>query len=218
MTDKDKEHIKTPEAKDVFNGSLDNLSKPKKQQIIKLLLDEHRVPRAEKEDKEAEIPEFEQHSFHISSEWWKEAEVRLYDGGMIKVKMNKKWDVIEYLDDPFKGEQLFVTYDAFVQYACAQKKCTRKTLEERYLPTEEKLTLLLGHQKTKSEQYTAAYTKIIKDTQCTWYFIPRGEKLGRVGERAIIWLVGGNDAELGPEWWKLTKGGRNYGFSGRLFT
>jgi len=68
MTDKDKEHREKPEAKDVFNGSLDNLSKPKKQQIIKLLLDEHRVPRAEKEDKEVEIPKFEEHSFRIPSE------------------------------------------------------------------------------------------------------------------------------------------------------
>lgn len=216
MTDKDKKHREKPGAKEVFDGTLDVLSQQKKQEIIKGLLDEHTVAKTKKEDKEVAIPQFEEATFRIASEWWKEEHIRLYDGWTIRVKKNKKWEVMEYLDDPFKGEQLFIGYDVFVTYACAQKKCSRKELEEKYLPTEEKLTLLLGPQKTKSEQYTIAYNKIIKDTQCTGYFIPRGEKLGKVGKSAVFWIAGGNDVEMGPEWWKITKGGKHYGFSGRL--
>lgn len=50
---------------------------------------------------------------------------------------------MECLDDPFKGEQIHINYDVFARHACIQKKCTRQELEEKYLPTEEKLTLLL---------------------------------------------------------------------------
>jgi len=50
---------------------------------------------------------------------------------------------MEYLDDPLQGEQIFISYNVFAKYACAHKKCTRQQLEEKYLPTEEKLTLLL---------------------------------------------------------------------------
>jgi len=124
---------------------------------------------------------------------------------------------MEYLEGPAKWEQLFVTYDAFVEYACAYKGCSKKILEEKYLPTEEKLTLLAGKQKENSEQYKKFYTTAIQKNQYAGYFIPRGEKLGRVGECAIMWLAGGNDAEFSKEWWKMTRGGKNYGFSGRLF-
>ncbi len=217
MSDKDKKHSEKLVAKDVFDGTLDALSQQKRQEIIKGLLEEHTVPKTKKEDKETSIPQFKEETFRIASDWWKEENIRLYDGWTMRVKINKKWEVMEYLDDPFKGEQIFITYDVFVKYACTQKKCTRKELEEKYLPTEEKLTLLLWPQKTKSEEYTAAYNKIINDTQCTGYFIPRGEKLGKVGKSAIFWIAGGNDIEMGPEGWKLTKGGQNYGFSGRLF-
>lgn len=216
MTDKNNKYTKNPEAKDVFNGTLDHLSQQKKQEIIKGLLEEHTVPRAKKEDKEVTIPQFEEETFRIASDWRKEENIRLYDGWEIRVKINKKWEVMEYLDDPFKGEQIFITYDVFVKYACTQKNCTRKQLEEKYLPTEEKLTLLLGPQKTKSEKYLKVYNNLIKDTQRTGYFIPRGEKLGKVSKCALVRIADGNDVEMGPEWWKLTKGGKHYGFSGRL--
>jgi hypothetical protein len=217
MINKDKKNHEDLQAKDIFDGTLDAFSQQKKQEIIKGLLDEHIVPKTKKEDKEVAIPQFDKETFRIASEWWKEEHIRLYDGGMAHVKIHKKWEIMEYLDDPFKGEQIFISYDVFAKYACAQKKCSRKTLEEKYLPTEEKLTLLLGPQKTKSEQYIIAYNKIINDTQRTGYFIPRGEKLGKVGKSAVFWIAGGNDVEMSPEWWKITKGGKHYGFSGRLF-
>jgi hypothetical protein len=89
-------------------------------------------------------------------------------------------------------------------------------LEKQYLPTEEKLTLLAGKQRENSEQYQNFY-KNIQPKQCSGYFIPRGEKLGRVGECALIRLAGGDDAEFRKDGRKTTKGGKNYGFSGRLF-
>lgn len=220
MTDKDKRHSERLVAKDVFDGTLDFLSQQKKQEIIKGLLDASPISTIPQESQEKKtIPQFVEHTFRVASIWtWRtETAIRLYDGWTMRVKIDKKWEVMEYLDDPFKGEQIFITYDVFVKHACAQKKCTRKELEEKYLPTEEKLTLVLWPQKTKSEEYTAAYNKITNDAQRTGYFIPRGEKLGKVGKSAIFWIAGGNDIEMGPEGWKLTKGGKNYGFSGRLF-
>jgi hypothetical protein len=41
----------------------------------------------------------------------------------VKAKINQTGDieVIEYMDGPEAGEQLFVTYKSFVKYACAYK-------------------------------------------------------------------------------------------------
>jgi hypothetical protein len=145
-----------------------------------------------------------------------EKEINLYDWWTARVKVNPDWDVVEYLDGPTKGEQIFITYDAFVWAACKYKKCSRKTLEKKYLPTPEKLALLAGNPWESSPQYGEFYNNNIKENQLAGYYIPRGEKIWNLGKRLCIWLAGGGDADFKNDKRNHDKGGKSYGFSGRL--
>lgn len=71
MPEKD-EHPETEHSpistKDVFDGTLDRLSRDKKQEIIKGLLNAHPASAATQEGKETiTIPEFAKHTFRVES-------------------------------------------------------------------------------------------------------------------------------------------------------
>lgn len=165
------------------------------------------------EEMREKIPELEENTLKIKSTWRREEDKNLYDGGKIKIKVNPEGDVIEYLEGPAKWEQLFISYDAFIREACKFKNCSKSVLEKKYIPTPEKLILLAGNPWEKSEKYTDFYTANIKNSQLAGYFIPRWEKLGRVGERLHIWVAGGNDADFSKEKYGINTGGKSYGFS-----
>jgi hypothetical protein len=69
-------------------------------------------------------------------------------------------------------------------------------LEKRYLLTEEKLIALAGPAGEASPQYMEFFAKYIQIRKRGGYFIPRGEKLGRVGVRLFARLAGGKDVEF----------------------
>lgn len=165
------------------------------------------------------IPGFEENTLHVDSDWWlEEKEINLYEKWewKVKVKTNHDWDIMEILEWPSKWEQIFLTYDAFVFYACKYKKCSKKILEKKYLPTPEKLVLMAGNPRENSTKYKKFRKSTIKDSQLTGYYIPRGEKLWNFAKRSCIWLAGGWDADFLDDKWNHDSGGKSYGFSGRL--
>jgi hypothetical protein len=90
-------------------------------------------------------------------------------------------------------------------------------LEQRYLPTEEKLKMLAGNPEEESEQYQKFHDAYIKGKKIPGYYIPRGTKLGRRGSRLMIWLAGGKKDATFKEKNRESKGdSRSYGFSGWL--
>ncbi|MFZ2151258.1 MAG: hypothetical protein WAZ12_02735 [Candidatus Absconditicoccaceae bacterium] len=208
-------------AKDIVAiRNLESISDKIKEKLIRYLIDKKSLTettQSQESNEKEKIPEFEEDTFRIDSIGWKdEQEINLYDGGIIKVKVNPDGDIMEYLEGPCQGEQIFITYDAFVFEACKYKRCSRKTLEKRYLPTPPKLTLLAGNPGENSPQYNDFYNADIKNNQLSGYYIPRGNKIGNFNKRSCIWLAGGGDADFKSDKWNHDTGGKSYGFSGRL--
>ncbi len=208
-------------AKDIIAiRNLESISDKTKEKLIRDLLDKKSLTETQsnKESNEKEnMSELEEDNFHIDSTWWNdEKEINLYDWWIIKVKVNPDWDIMEYLDWNCKGEQIFITYDAFVFEACKYKRCSKKTLEKKYLPTPAKLTLLAGNPSENSPKYNNFYNTNIKENSLSGYYIPRGNKIGNFNKRCCIWLAGGADADFKNDKWNHDIGGKSYWFSGRL--
>lgn len=163
-------------------------------------------------------PEFELDTLSIPNIWWDDTTIRDYDGRQqLKMFINASEDIIEYKEEPVQWEQLFIWYESFIKVACKKKHCTPKELEEKYLPTEEKIIAMAGPQRQNTPEYQAFYDQYIRNRKKPWYLIPRNKKLGQVGNKLYIRAVWGDDIEFSEDGWKLTKGGAGYGFSGRLF-
>ncbi len=167
-------------------------------------------------------PELEGNTLCISNKWRDDISIHAYKKWeFIPVKVNATGDVIEYADGPAEKEQLFIGYQNFLREACRYKHCTAKELEEKYLPTEEKLTLIAWPQKQEgvppSEKYQKFFEEYIKPRKKAGYFIPHGEKIGRIWERLYAWMAGGKNVDFTEAWWEVTEGGDEYGFSGLLF-
>jgi len=199
---------------------LESLSDKTKETLIRDLLDKKSSTQTPHilESRETEtIPQFEEDNLRVDSDWWKdEKEINLYEKWKIKMKLNPDWDIMEFLQWDKKGQQIFLTYDAFVYYACKYKRCSRQTLEKKYLPTPEKLILMAGDPWEDSPKYQDFRNANIKKSQLTGYYIPRGNKLWNSNIRSAIWLAGGWDADFSVDKRDHDKWGKSYGFSGRL--
>lgn len=153
--------------------------------------------------------EFEEDTFKIDSSDWKE-ETRTVNGKDAIVKVSPQWDVLEYLEWPAKGEQLFITYASFIQYVAQAKWCTVQEAEQKYLLTKEEL-------QTKMKQ---VYYKDFYNTQIKWhlagYWDPNDKKCFFVGTRSKVWLAGGRNAGFSQHNWNCNKFYASLGFSGRL--
>lgn len=214
-------------------SALETFSNEEKSELMKWLLAKKQTTKknsTEKishESKETEkIPEFEEHTLHVESSWPERQliEINPYEKGgekiKVKAKVNQEGDVevIEYIDWPEIGEQIFITYESFVKYACAYKWCSQEILEQRYLPTEEKLKMLAGNPGKESEHYQNFHNTHIKWKKLPGYYIPRGTKIGRKGSYLMVWLAGGKkDATFKEEMRESEWDSRSYGFSGWLF-
>lgn len=199
---------------------LESISDKTKETLIRDLLDKKiltQSPHLTESNEKELIPQFEENNLHIDSDWRQtEKEINLYDWWKMKVKVNLDWDVMEFVQWPSKGEQIFLTYDAFVFYACKQKHCSRQSLEKKYLPTPKKLILMAGDPWIDSPKYQKFHEANIRESQLTGYYIPRGDKLWNFAKRSCIWLAGGRDADFKNDKRNYDTGGRSYGFSGRL--
>ncbi len=153
--------------------------------------------------------EFEEDTFKIDSTSWKE-ETRTVNGASQKVKVSPQGDVIEYLEWPAKGEQLFITYDSFIQYVAQAKWCSTQEVEQKYLLTKEELQA-----KMKQVNYTEFYNSQIKG-HLAGFWNPNGKKCYDVGKRSDIWLAGGHNAAFNQNDWICNDNYASFGFSGRL--
>lgn len=156
--------------------------------------------------------EFEDETFKINSDNWKEEE-RIVDGSSQKVKVSPQWDVLEYLEWPAKWEQLFITYASFIKHVAQAKWCSVQEAEQKYLLTKEEL-------QTKMEQvnYEKFYNSQIKGHLAGYWHWYREECITGVG-RFNMWLAGGDEAVFNQVSYNSIKGdgeNRSFGFSGRL--
>ncbi len=167
-------------------------------------------------------PVFSETLLHAQNTTRDDLQMHGYNKGQLwQMKINPFGDIVKYKEGPAVDEEIYIGYKTFVRESCRQKHCSPKELEEKYLPTEEKLTLLAGPQKQEgvppSEEYKTFYEKYIQVKKNPGYFMPQGEKLGRVGERLFIRVAWGKSAEFTEEWREITEGWKSYGFAGRLF-
>jgi hypothetical protein len=162
-------------------------------------------------------PEFEPDTLHIGHIWRDETTISDYDKKPLKMLINSLEDVIEHKEELSEWEQLFIWYESFVKIACKKKHCTPEELVAKYLPTEEKITALAGPQRQNTPQYQIFYDQYIRHRKKPGYLIPRNRKLWQVGNKVYIRAAWGADIEFSEDGWKMTKGGRDYWFSGRLF-
>ena len=186
-----------------------------------------------KEIKEKSL-EFEDHTFRISSEGFKEVtaesaknnpNLQKFLDKEIKVKANTAWDVVEYLEDTMdedgkitcrKWEQLFVGYDQFIKYVAADKHCTKEEVEKKYLMTRDELEEKMKDKPDESEKYEEFLNKEIKG-HLAGYWDPDDKFFSNwIGWRSYIWLVGGHNIFFYQYGWYWGNNDSSFGCSGRL--
>ncbi len=153
--------------------------------------------------------EFEEDTFKIDSTSWQE-ETRTVNGASKKVKVSPQWDVLEYLEWPAKGEQLFIIYAGFIKYVAQAKWCSVQEAEQKYLLTREELQT-----KMKQVDYTEFYNSQIKG-HLAGCWDPGNKRCYDVGSRSFIWLAGGLFAGFNQGNWGYNDIYASFGFSGRL--
>ena len=170
-----------------------------------------------KEDKETltKSLEFEGDTFKIDSKGRKEEKRNVYGKGEMKVKVNATGDVIEYLEGDAKGEQIFITYDAFIREVMKAKNCSKEEVEKKYLMTIDELKEKMKDKPDGSEEYKKFFNKEVKG-HLAGYWYPYNETFSHFGVRSDLWLVGGDNADFDQLTWGHNSLSRTYGFSGRL--
>ena len=206
-------------------GQRDELKNYTKEELM-MLAETKGETSDSKESKETFVKslEFEPDTFKIDSTGWKEVTDADKDdpifgkfvGKEPKVKVNVTWDVVEYLDWPAKGEQIFITYDAFIREVKEDKNCIQEEVETKYLMTVDEFKEKMKDKTWNSEEYKKFF-----DQEVEWhlagYCNPYHNKgFWNMGNRSQIWLAGGGNADLGKNKWGLSNYGTGFGFSGRL--
>ncbi len=175
--------------------------------------------------------EFEKDTFKISNDGFEEVTAKtaknnpalqkFLDKG-IKVKANTAWDVVEYMEDKVnwdlvckKGEQIFITYDAFIREVCKAKNCSKEVAESKYLMTIEEFQEKMKDKPDNSEEYKKFFNEEVNG-RLAGYWDPDNKEFCDVSGRSGIWLVGGDSAGFDQDEWDCSDSGRDYGFSGRL--
>jgi len=167
--------------------------------------------------------EFESDTFKIDGTGWKEVTdadkddpiLAKFVGKEPKVKVNATGDVVEYLDWPAKGEQIFITYDAFIREVMKAKNCTQEEVESKYLMTPAEFRKKMEDKSDNSEEYTSFFNKEVK-----WHLAglwnPSDEIFTNIGDHSRIWLAGNLNASFDEDGWGRSNNFRSHGFSGRL--
>ena len=167
--------------------------------------------------------EFEPDTFKIDSTGWREiteADItsRIFSkfvGKRPRVKANITGDVVEYLDWPAKGEQIFITYDAFIREVKKDKNCTQEEVEAKYLMTVDEFKQKMEDKPDNSEEYNKFFEQEVK-WHLAGYWNPDSKGFYDIGDRSDMWLAGGDGAGFNESRWFRDDGNRDYGFSGHL--
>ncbi len=149
----------------------------------------------------SKIPEFEKNTFRIDSAWWKEETRHIQWQWPVSLKVNPQWDVLEFVDGPAKWEQLFITYNGFIREACAQKGVSKEVLEQKYLPTPEKLTKMAGGQGPGKEQYKTFYEAATINKHLAGYRMPDIPRFHETGKSFFVRLAQGNSVQFDISGW-----------------
>lgn len=177
------------------------------------------IGKTEKKESKEKIEkslEFEKDTFKIDSTGWKEEERKVYNQSEpMKVKVNETGDVVEYIDWPAKGEQIFIGYDAFLREVCKAKNCSPQEAETKYLMTREEFKQKMADKPDNSDEYKKFFDKEVK-WHLAGYWLPGDETFDSVGGRSSVWLAGGSDAGFSENTWDWGSHTGNYGFSVRL--
>jgi hypothetical protein len=139
--------------------------------------------------------EFEEDTFKIDSKGWKEEKRNVYGKGEMKVKVNATGDVVEYLEGEAKGEQIFITYDAFIREVMKAKNCSKEEVENKYLMIREEFEQKMKDKPDNSPEYKKFFNEEVKG-HLVGYWGPDYKRFYYIGERSNVWLVGGNNAEF----------------------
>lgn len=159
--------------------------------------------------------EFEEDTFRINSKGWKEEKRNVYGKWEMKVKVNATGDVVEYLEGDAKGEQIFITYDAFIREVMKAKNCSKEEVEKKYLMTIDELKEKMKDKPDGSEEYKKFFNKEVKG-HLAGYWDPNSKRFNGIGGRSNVWLAGGNFASFHQNEWIHYYDYCNYGYSGRL--
>ena len=189
----------------------------------------------EKESKETltKSLEFEDHTFRISSEGFKEVTAesvknnpnlqKFLDKG-IKVKANTTWDVVEYMEDTMdkngeikckKWEQIFIAYEAFIREVKKDKNCSQEEVEKKYLMTVDELKEKMKDKQSGSKEYKEFFNKEINGNLAGYWDL-YNKRFCSIGARSDVWLVGGYNVTFTQDGWHWDDDTSYFGFSGRL--
>ena len=151
-----------------------------------------------------------------SNDTWKMKTIKDYDKNDITIKLSPKDDVfpegsiIEFVDWPYKGKQLYCDYDVFCYYACEYIQCPWDVLEHFFVPSMSKIESILWQ--PWSEECEQKTNTLFSSEMNVWYYIPRDEKIGRQGDRCMIRSIWWHDIEIANKKYSETIGWNHYGF------
>lgn len=165
-------------------------------------------------EKKEKSLEFEDHTFKIDSTGWKEEERNMDPREKIKVKINPTGDVVEYLEWPAKGEQLFIGYDTFIRELCKAKNCSQEEAEKKYLMTEDEFKEKMKDKPSDSEEYKKFFDKEVEWRLAGYWSSHHKEFYNFL--KSVIWLAGGHGVSFHKTTWSSNSVYAKFGFSGRL--
>ncbi len=153
--------------------------------------------------------ELEDDNFKIDNTW-REETTKIHNGfEPIWVKVDRRWAswcIIEHTSQwPTMGQQIFIDFHDFVDYARIQKNCTKEELESGYLLTEEELIFLAGNPGEKSEKYNNFRKTNIQEKHLAGDWDLNICRLGGFGSRCTMRLAGGSYATFLTDVWYLNK-------------
>ena len=214
----------TPQQLEKYNGpskKSKKLDKEKTQEtkteLTEVLSTNDWLPETDQDTEEDEITSEEKNNekplaletkaFRIDTTWWKKERRRYKPSSdhRIEMKVNPEKDVFEYWD-----KQSFLTYEALIrEISKAKWGISKKEIERRYLPTQEKLAFWIGNPQKNNPQWHGRYYSNFYRYNCEhqirgiwspgcWHF-PMQE--GSVSY--YLWLAGGKYAYLSDEWWSV---------------
>lgn len=187
-------------------------------------------PEASKEIVKKSL-EFEEDTFTIASKDWDEVTPEAAEKNPLlerfltcgyRVKANTTGDVIEYLEWPQQGEQLFIfdykvasERERFLGYIASAKWCSINEVEQRYFLTKEEFKEKMQYIPKWSTDYKKWVEKNIKEKHMAGYWDAKSKKCYS-GLQFVLWLADGYLALFDKDEYDVSYSSSLFGFSVRL--